>query len=161
MQGILYKKCFFCLHNFPLTVVCSLPLHSFSPHSPPPLSLSLSRLCTEKGQTFSPILFSYWCESQKLKWILVKDCCKPGKESWARSSSVQRTDWFNLEQKQEQLMRYLTCTTTPVVFQILSNWVFDGEYMHLKFIFQNSSTETLKYTYASDISDWFNHRSFF
>lgn len=113
----------------------SLPLHSVSPpFFSSSLSLtylnhiSLSRLCAEKGQTFSPILFSHWSESQE-------PACTGWNGSWSKTGAnqgekverdlysfpAQWTDWFNLVQVAASLLRYLTCATTAVLFQILSN----------------------------------------
>lgn len=138
-QEIIYKKWSAPAVSIRFPSDCnllSLPLHSVSPpfSPPPPLSLtylnhiSLSRLCAEKGQTFSPILFSHWSESQE-------PACTGWNGSWSKtgvnqgkkverdlySFPAQWTDWFNLVQVAASLLRYLTCAMTPGLLQILSN----------------------------------------
>lgn len=76
-----------------IIAVCSLRFHSLSPCFFS-LSLtylnhiSLSRLCSEKGQAFSPILFSNWCVSQSPPVVAEMD---PGlRLQWTRERKLSK-----------------------------------------------------------------------
>lgn len=127
--------CSRCLHTPPLQVQFALSTFAFCFSSFFSSSLSdifeshitFQTVRRKRSNILSHSIFSliwepgaclYW-----LKWILVKDWCESGEkvERDLYSFPAQWTDWFNLVQVAASLLRYLTCATTPVLFQILSN----------------------------------------
>lgn len=106
--------------------------------------ISLSRLCTEKGQTFPPIFFSHWCESQTPFSIW--------NGSWSKTAANQgkkvEQDPFLLDAQadltlcsmNEEIASYkildMHSNTNTFSYPVKPSelYIFDSEYMYLKVI---------------------------